>query len=136
MKGPKHYKPHLLKQHYYPKSCICKDQETRVKISTTIVSKKAIKEESLKTKGMNTNDIDAKKKNEQGNVVESNEQDGEAFVCVLTTSCESNIWYIYSITSSHLLHYKNLFKTYESILPIKIYMGDNSIQDAIGRGTI
>jgi hypothetical protein len=71
---------------------------------------------------MNTDDIDVKKKNKQGNVVESNEQDGEAFVCVLT--------------SSHLLHYRNLFKTYESILPIKIYMGDKSIQGAIGRGNI
>ncbi len=65
-----------------------------------------------------------KNKNEQGNVVESNEQDGKAFVCVLATSCESNIWYIYSITSSHLLHCKDWFKTYENILPIKIYMGE------------
>ncbi len=67
-------------------------------------------------------DTNVKNKNEQGNVVESNEQDGKAFICVLTTSCESNIWYIYSITSSHLLHCKDWFKTYENILPIKIYM--------------
>jgi hypothetical protein len=107
-----------------------------VQISTTIVNKKAIRKKNVKKEKKNVDDTNVKKKNEQENVVESNEQDGEVFVCVLTTSCESNIWYIYSITSSHLLHYRDLFKSYESILPIKIYMGDNSIQNAIGRGNI
>jgi hypothetical protein len=113
-----------LKQHYYSKSCICKDRETRVQISTTIINKKAIKKNSVKKKKKNLMILMLKKKNEQGNVVESNEQDGKAFVCVLAISCESNIWYIYSITSSHLLHCKDWFKTYENILPIKIYMGE------------
>jgi hypothetical protein len=36
-----------LKQHYYSKSCICKDRETRVQISTTIINKKAIKKNSV-----------------------------------------------------------------------------------------
>lgn len=60
-----------------------------------------------KTKINKIDATDVKNKNEQRNVVESNEQDGKAFVCVLATSCESNIWYIYSITSSHLLHCKD-----------------------------
>jgi len=41
-----------------------------------------------------------------------------------------------SRASSHLSHCKKWFKTYENISLIKIYMGDNSIQNAIGKGNI
>ncbi len=77
-----------------------------------------------------------KRKIEQRNIVKSNDQDGEAFVCALVTSCETNVWYVDSRTFSHFSHCKKWFKTYENISLIKIYMEDNSIQNAIGRGNI
>jgi len=75
----------------------------------------------------------AKKKPETRNHVENNNQDGEAFVYALATSCEANAWYMDFGASSHLSHCKNRFKTYESILRVKIYMGNNSTQDTIGK---
>jgi hypothetical protein len=63
----------------------------------------------------------AKRKIELGNIVESSDQDGEAFVYALASSYETNAWYVDFGTSSHLLHCKKWFKTYESISSIKIY---------------
>ncbi len=77
-----------------------------------------------------------KRKIKQKNIVESSDQDDEAFVCALVISCETNVWNVDSRAFSHLSHCRKWFKTYENISPIKIYMGDNSIQNAIGRGNI
>jgi hypothetical protein len=73
----------------------------------------------------------AKRKTKLINIVESSNQDGEAFIYALATSCEANAWYVNFGTSSLLSHYKKRFKTYESISPVKMYIGNNSIQDTI-----
>jgi hypothetical protein len=78
----------------------------------------------------------AKRKTKLINIVESSNWDGEAFIYALATSCEANAWYVNFRTSSHLLHYKKRFKTYENISPVKIYIGDNSTQDTIRKRNI
>jgi len=40
---------------------------------------------------------------------------------------------MWTLEHIHTLHCKNQFKIYENILPIKIYMGNNSIQNTIGK---
>jgi hypothetical protein len=73
-----------------------------------------------------------KEKMEPINITNNSDQDGEAFVY----ACEVNAWYMDFGTSSHLSHCKKRFKTYESISLVKIYIGDNSNQDTIGKGNI
>jgi len=78
----------------------------------------------------------AKRKTKLINTVKSSNQDGEAFIYALATSCEANAWYVNFGTSSHLSHYKKRFKTYGSISLVKIYIGDNSTQDTIRKRNI
>jgi len=78
----------------------------------------------------------AKRKTKLINTIESSNQDGEAFIYALATSCEANAWYVNFGTSSHLSHYKKQFKTYESISPVKIYIKDNSTQNTIRKRNI
>jgi len=46
------------------------------------------------------------------------------------------MWYVNSNISTQLSHERKWVRDYETISPIKIYMGDNSTQEAIGRGNI
>ncbi len=73
-----------------------------------------------------------KQKIEEGNTVESE----KAFVFALSVSHEIDAWYIDFGTSMHLSSCGEWLRDYENIVPIKIYMGNNSIQEAIGKGNL
>jgi hypothetical protein len=46
------------------------------------------------------------------------------------------VWYVNYNVSTCLSHEWKWFRDYETISPIKIYVQDNSTQEAIGRGNI
>jgi len=75
-----------------------------------------------------------KQKTKEGNIVDS-----EAYVFVLAlfvNSSENDTWHIDSHASMHLSFHREWFRDYERIPPIKIYMGDDSVQKAIGKRNI
>ncbi len=45
-------------------------------------------------------------------------------------------WYVDFCASMHLFHRRDWFYDFEKISPIKIYMGDNSTQEIVGKGKI
>lgn len=71
-------------------------------------------------------------KKEQGNNVDYGEV--ATFFLALSISFHDGAWYIDSRASMHLSHKWEWFKDFEEIPPMKIYLGDNSIQKAVGRG--
>jgi hypothetical protein len=80
-----------------------------------------------------------RKKNEQNNIVEiSSKGINEAFMFALFASSRSIVWYVGFNVSTRLSHEQKWFQNYETISPIKIYMGHdhNFIQKTIGKGNI
>jgi len=54
----------------------------------------------------------------------------------LSVSSRSITWYIDSGASTHLFHERSWFTDYEKTSLVKINMGDNSVQEAVGKGNI
>jgi hypothetical protein len=73
-----------------------------------------------------------KQKIEEGNNIKNE----DAFVSALLVYHEVDAWYIDFGTSMHLSSCKKWFCYYENIFLVKIYMGNNSIQEAIGKGNM
>ncbi len=77
------------------------------------------------------------RKEQQENKKQRNNVDyGKATTFVSTLSISSHddaLWYINSRTSMHLSHKWEWFRDFENIPPLNIYLGDNSIQEAVGR---
>jgi hypothetical protein len=83
--------------------------------------------------------VDWKNKNEQNNsVLEANDEanNGKTFMYALFVSFGFTTWYIDYGASTHLSHEHSWLTNYEKNSPIKIYMGDNSVQEVIGKGNI
>jgi hypothetical protein len=57
-------------------------------------------------------------------------------LALFAKSNEIATWHIDSSASMHLSFHREWFRDYERIPPIKIYMGDDLIQEAIGKGNI
>ncbi len=60
----------------------------------------------------------------------------EAFVVVALFVFSDDVWYVDFGASMHLFHIRDCFYEYEKTSPIEIYMGNNSTQNAIGKGKI
>ncbi len=73
-----------------------------------------------------------KKKIEEGNIIKSE----KAFVSALSIFHEVDAWYIDFGTSMHLSSCKEWFHDYENIILVKIYMGNNLIQEPIQKGNM
>ncbi len=73
------------------------------------------------------------KKGEHGNsVIDHN----ETFVITTLSMSSDESWYVDFGASMHLFHIRDWFYDFEKISPIKIYMGDNSTQEIVGKGKI
>ncbi len=57
-------------------------------------------------------------------------------LALFTSSSENDTWHIDSNASMHLSFHREWFRDYERIPPIQFYMGDDLIQEAIGKGNI
>lgn len=106
--------------------------ETSQRMFITIARKLITKQGSGKRRKLTW-----RKKNEQNNIVEASfEGIGEAFVSTLFVSSRSTMWYVDFGALTYLFHKWKWFQDYETISPIKIYMGDNFIQEVVGKGNI
>jgi hypothetical protein len=70
------------------------------------------------------------KKKEHGN---SAMDHNEAFVIIALSMSSDESWYVDFGASMHLFHKRDWFYDFEKILVIKIYMGDNSTQEIVGK---
>lgn len=65
------------------------------------------------------------------------ESKDEAFVCETLSAEDDDIWIVDSGATNHVTHHAEWFSLLERFAtPVKIYIGDKSTMDAIGRGTI
>ena len=67
---------------------------------------------------------------------ESEKEDGDAFIAALATHVGENAWLIDSGASLHMTPNRNWFSKYENFNGGKVYLGDNSVLDIVGRGSI
>jgi len=70
------------------------------------------------------------KKQEHGN---SATDHNETFVITALSMFSDESWYVDFAASMHLFHKRDWFYDFEKILVIKIYMGDNSTQEIVGK---
>jgi len=75
--------------------------------------------------------FDNVEKNEHGNNVTNHL--GEAFVIIALSLYGDETWCVNSNASMHLCHRRNWYFESKSKLPIKIYMGNNSTQEVVGK---
>jgi len=54
----------------------------------------------------------------------------------LFASFDDNAWYVNFDASMHLFHRREWFRNFEEIPPTKIYLGNNLIQEVIGKGKV
>jgi hypothetical protein len=54
----------------------------------------------------------------------------------LFASFDDNAWYVNFGASMHLFHRREWFRNFEKIAPTKIYLGNNLIQEVIGKGKV
>jgi len=73
--------------------------------------------------------IDAKKKEHGNSATDHN----EAFVIIALSMSSDESWYVDFGASMHLFHKKDWFYDFEKISVIKIYMGDNSTEEIVGK---
>ena len=77
-----------------------------------------------------------KKKKKQDFDSKSEKEDGDAFIAALATHAGENVWLIDSGASFHMNHNRNWFSKYENFDGGKVYLGDNSVLDIVGHGSI
>ena len=77
-----------------------------------------------------------KKKKKQDSDSESENEDGDAFIAALATHAGENAWLIDSGASFHMTPNRNWFSKYEIFNGGKVYLGDNSVLDIVGCGSI
>jgi hypothetical protein len=76
--------------------------------------------------------LDNVEKNQHGNNVTNHL--GEAFVIIALLVYGDETLYVNSNVSMHLCHIRNWYFEFERISPIKIYIGNNSTQEVVGKG--
>ena len=62
--------------------------------------------------------------------------DPQAFVMAMNAQVDTEAWIMDSGASMHLTYRRDWIDAFEEISPVKIYLGDNSVQEATGKGTI
>jgi len=67
---------------------------------------------------------------------EFEKEDGDVFIVALATHVGDNPWLIDSGASFHLTPNRNWFSKYEKVDSGKVYLGDNSVLDIVGHGSI
>jgi len=78
-----------------------------------------------------------KKSDEKEKVNHACEDQEQMFVATLGANDHMTYdWIINSNTTQHMTFERKWFTTYESIVPWKVYMGDDTILEAIGKGNI
>ncbi len=78
-----------------------------------------------------------KKNDEKEKANQACEDQEQMFVAALNANDHTTYdWIINSGATQHMTFKREWFTTYESIIPRKVYMGDDTILEAIGKGSI
>jgi hypothetical protein len=78
-----------------------------------------------------------KKSDEKEKATQACEDQEQLFVTALGANDHRTYdWIINFGTTQHMTFERKWFITYESIVPQKVYMGDDTILEAIGKGSI
>ena len=77
---------------------------------------------------------DEQKGSHQANSVETEEN--YLFMSALSASLKSDEWYVDSGASNHLTGRREYFTTFEPMEPRKVYLGDSTFHEAVGKGSI
>ena len=62
--------------------------------------------------------------------------DPQAFVMAMNAQVDTEAWIVDSGASMHLTYRRDWIDAFEEISPVKLYLGDSSVQEATGKGTI
>ena len=77
-----------------------------------------------------------KKKKKFDSDSESDKEDGDAFIAALATHAGNDAWLIDSGASFHMTSNRDWFSEYEGFNGGKVYLGDDSPLDIVGRGKV